>query len=214
MRHCLLEPIGEIYEAAEKLTQAVEAHLQLEFDQAAHLIQQANSPAIWHWTDRIWGKKSPEIHSFRMMPNSPPRLAMHERPRPRMPDKATQELVIQRDGYHCKFCGIPVIRPQVRQAMSRSYPEALPWGRSNDTQHAAFQCMWLQFDHLLPNTRGGTSDAENILVTCAPCNFGRMEWTIEEAGILDPRQRFIADHWVNFGKWRGLEEFLKGPPLP
>jgi 5-methylcytosine-specific restriction endonuclease McrA len=125
-----------------------------------------------------------------------------------MPDALVQALIIERDGFHCRFCGIPVIRAQVRRAMHSAYPNALPWGRTNATQHAAFQCMWLQFDHVLPNTRGGRSDLENLIVTCAPCNFGRMEWTIAEIGLLDPRGRVLLDHWSGYRRWRGLEEFL------
>ena len=43
--------------------------------------------------------------------------------------------------------------------------------------------MWLQFDHLLPNQGGGDSKLDNVVVTCAPCNFGRMDHTLEEVGL-------------------------------
>ncbi len=63
-------------------------------------------------------------------------------------------------------------------------------------QHAALQCMWLQFDHILPHSRGGTNDLENIVVTCAPCNFGRMDNLLSELRLNDPRDRgFEKTHW-------------------
>nr|WP_283938303.1 HNH endonuclease signature motif containing protein [Sphingomonas brevis] len=64
--------------------------------------------------------------------------------------------------------------------------------------------MWLQFDHLIPNQRGGASTLENLIITCAPCNFGRMEQTIEEVGLLNPFNRDIVASWPGFDRWDGL----------
>lgn len=209
MRFCLLEPIDEIFQAANRLQEAVDAHCSHDFERADRLIRLADCPAVRDWTERLWGRQSPDIHTFTASPDSPPHLSICDRPMPRMPNLATQSLVIQRDGFHCRFCGIPVILAQVRRAMHRAYPEALPWGRTTAAQHSAFQCMWMQFDHLLPNSRGGRSDLENVVITCAPCNFGRMEWTIDECGLDDPSSRTLFNHWAGFGRWRGLEEFLR-----
>ena len=84
----------------------------------------------------------------------------------------------------------------------KAYPEALTWGSKNIDQHAAFQAMWLQYDHLLPHARGGDNNLDNIVITCAPCNFGRMNWTLDEVGLIDPRTRQPAR-----SVWTGLEEF-------
>jgi 5-methylcytosine-specific restriction endonuclease McrA len=62
--------------------------------------------------------------------------------------------------------------------------------------------MWLQYDHLLPHARGGTNDLGNIVITCAPCNFARMNYTLEEIGLLDPRTREPVR-----SDWDGLERF-------
>ena len=51
---------------------------------------------------------------------------------------------------------------------ARHYRDALPWGRTNTGQHAAFQCLWLQFDHVLPHSRGGPTDLDNLIITCGP----------------------------------------------
>jgi len=69
--------------------------------------------------------------------------------------------------------------------------------------------MWLQFDHLVPNERGGTSDLDNVVVTCAPCNFGRMQLTVEEVGLENPLARPIAANWRNFEQWDGLTRLLR-----
>jgi 5-methylcytosine-specific restriction endonuclease McrA len=131
-----------------------------------------------------------------------------------MPTLETQRAVIERDGFHCRFCGLPVIRPAIRDSLRRAYPDALGWGSTNLSQHAAFQCLWLQFDHLLPNSRGGASTLENVVITCAPCNFGRMETTLAEARLVDPLSRPTPRKWGGFGSWDGLERFADGSKRP
>jgi hypothetical protein len=108
-RRCLLEPIPEIWTAARLLHEAVDAHLSGETHRAEALIREADVPAIAKWTDAIWGHRSQHIHRFRSVPNSPPALAKELRPQPRMPNAETQLRAKKRDGFFCRFCGIPVI---------------------------------------------------------------------------------------------------------
>lgn len=204
-RRCLLDPIPEIFEAAALLGEAAQCHVRGDVMGAAGLIREADKPQIAQWTEALWGRQNPAIHRFELTPNSPPFLAAADRPRPRMPSSATCREIIQRDGYHCRFCGIPVIRRQIRTMLGAIYADALRWGRRNSEQHAAFQCMWLQYDHLLPNKRGGESSLTNVVVACAPCNFGRMEWTLEEADLVDPSHTPMAPSWSGFRDWDGLE---------
>ena len=62
--------------------------------------------------------------------------------------------------------------------------------------------MWMQFDHILPHARGGDNSIENMVITCAPCNFGRMKYTLAEMGLADPRMRPVEKI-----DWDGLEQF-------
>lgn len=205
MRRALVEPIPEIFAAAAKLSQAVEAHRAGEQGLATELLRQADDPIIWAYTDYAWGGGAKQRFGFVSVEGAPPLLARSERLQPRMPTTATKKAVLARDGYHCRFCGIPVIQASIRQLLQRAYPDVVRWGGKNTDQHAAFQCMWLQFDHVLPNGRGGDSALENVVVTCAPCNFGRMETTLAEARLLDPRLSKLADTWEGFATWDGLE---------
>jgi 5-methylcytosine-specific restriction endonuclease McrA len=202
-RSCFREPIPEIAEAARYLDEAVSAHLARRRDLAEKLICRADMPVIREWTESIWGKQSPYIN-YRPVPNAPPVLPKEQRVKVRMPTTAEKFRLLERDHYHCRFCGIPVIREEVRTRITRLYPDALSWGRQNPTQHAAFQAMWAQYDHLMPHARGGNNDFENIVITCAPCNFGRMNYTLEEVGLIDPRTREPVS-----SIWDGLERLLK-----
>lgn len=60
-RFCFRDPIPEIFDAARYLDAAVSAHLTGRRDLAEELIRLADMPAIWEWTESLWGKKSPYV---------------------------------------------------------------------------------------------------------------------------------------------------------
>ena len=194
-------PIPEIYEAARFLDAAVSAHLLGRHDLADALIRLADMPVIRDYTESLWGSGSPHVQ-FRTIHDAPPSLARQDRVQTRMPTTAEKTLLHHRDGYHCRFCSMPVIRAETRSRIQRSYPDALPWERKNSEQHAAFQCMWLQYDHILPHARGGGNDLSNVVITCAPCNYARMNYTLAECGLADPLSRQPIQ-----SPWDGLERF-------
>jgi 5-methylcytosine-specific restriction endonuclease McrA len=201
-RRCLCEPIEEIREAAELLSDAVDFHLAGNREACSQLIKQADMPVIAAWTESMWGHKTQEVHRYRDVPGLPPILPRNPRVDKRKPLAAVREQLWERDGFHCRYCGIPVIEKKTRDAMAAVYTE-VRWGGSNSSQHAAFQCMWLQYDHVLPHCRGGDNSLENIVITCAPCNFGKLEKTVQDLGLLDPRERSPES-----SSWDGLSRFM------
>ena len=205
-RPCFRDPIPEIFEAAELLDQAVEAHLAAggRCSTSGKLLMQADMQSVWDWTESVWGKEKLDIHRRRKVEGTPKTLDKNERDPKRKPSKQDERALIERDGHQCRFCGIPVIRSEVRIAMRKHYPDELKWGGSNSEQHAAFQCMWVQYDHILPHSRGGRTDLDNLAITCSGCNYGRGEYTLEEVGLIDPRTRPVTKT-----DWDGLERFLK-----
>lgn len=203
IKNCFRKPIKEIFIAADYLDKAVTYHQNGEFEKAESLILKADIPQIREWTESLWGKNSTYVNS-KKLPDSPSILKKEERVETRMPDKALKNKIIERDGYNCMFCGTPVIRSEIRVIIKKLYPKALKWERKNINQHAAFQAMWLQYDHLIPHSRGGNNDIENIVITCAPCNFGRMQYTLNEVGLANPLEREKVK-----SKWMGLERIKK-----
>lgn len=187
LRDCLREPIPEIAVAAQYLDAAVSAHLSGDQKGAGELIRLADMPVIREWTESVWGKDSPYLY-LRGVDGMKPNPPKTERDKMRMPSAEEKASLHRRDGYICRFCSIPVIRSEVRKRVMAVYPLALPWGRKNSEQHAAFQAMWAQYDHLTPHALGGVSDLDNMVVTCAPCNFGRMSHTLAALGLRDPRK--------------------------
>lgn len=192
------EPIQEIYDVAKYLDAGASAHLAGEFDIAEKLFKLADSPKVWEWTESIWGSNSPYV-------NVNKQGALHSMPKAknRMPSATMKRELHERDGHHCRFCGIPVIHAEIRKYLHHLYPEAIPWGKTNSTQHAGFQCLWLQYDHVVPHSAGGENTLDNLIITCAACNFGKMNYTVQELGLLDPR---IFDPIQS--NWDGLERII------
>jgi 5-methylcytosine-specific restriction endonuclease McrA len=201
-RRCLREPIPEIGDAARLLDAAVSAHLMGRSELADELIRAADIPTISEFGESLWGTKSPHRHYRAISEVSASSHPKGLRARERAPNAATKRELLLRDGYHCRFCGIPVIRSEVRERIRKVYPEALRWGDANAQQHAAFQLMWAYADHVIPHARGGDSGIANLVIACAGCNFGRGHFTLEEVGVLDPRDKEPVR-----STWDGLERF-------
>jgi 5-methylcytosine-specific restriction endonuclease McrA len=213
-RRCFREPIDEIFQAASLLDDAVGAHLAADYSSASALFQTADMPAIRAFTESLWGSKkaNPEQQEYlriRKIVGARSYVPKKERHPVRMPTAIEKLALIEQWGRHCVFCGIPLIRSEVRRLITRAYSKDAPWGRTNRECHAALQCMWMQFDHVLPHSRGGDSSLTNTVVTCAPCNFGRWHRTLEEVGLIDPRLRPVKKT-----SWGGLERFLQKPKRP
>ncbi|MHA3976381.1 HNH endonuclease [Halovulum sp. GXIMD14794] len=203
-RTCLLEPIPEIFVAQDFLIEAGRQHVSGDLAAAQDALRMADIPIIAEWTEALWGKTSASIHRYRKIEDVSPILAKEQRVETRMPSVAIKRALIERDGHHCRFCGIPVIRSEVRTLLRKAYPDALRWGSTNSSQHTAFQAMWLQYDHLVSHSRGGDNGMDNMAITCAPCNFGRNDFLLEEVALLNPLYREPVKN-----DWDGLEHVLR-----
>lgn len=198
LRRCFREPIPEIALAAQWLDAAVTAHAAADYATAEKLICKADMPILQEFTESVWGRNSPYVKYSPVLssPAALPKQVM------RMPDKAVKKALLARDGHHCRFCGTPVVRAEVRRRIQSVFPSALRWASGNAAQHAAFQLMWAQYDHIVPHAKGGSNALENMVITCAPCNFGRMNYTLEEVGLVHP-----FDYPPLQSTWDGLERF-------
>jgi hypothetical protein len=120
-RTCLREPIPAIGEAARLLESAVQAHLAGNAKLAHELIRGADLPAIREWTESLWGSNSPYVQ-YRPAENAPPSIPKEQRVKLRMPTTAEKNALHERDGFHCRFCGIPLIRKEIRERIKRRIP--------------------------------------------------------------------------------------------
>jgi len=201
-RICLVPPPAEVEIAATMLQHAAAAHLRGDRAKVLHWLNMSNMGAIRAWTESAWGKQAPRTRPKPMRPQ----VAAGELDPLRNAGAALKRQLHERDGYRCRYCGAPVIRAEVRRRLAAAYPEAKLWGRTNSSQHAALQAMWAQYDHLLPHAHSGRTSLHNMVVSCAPCNFGRMQYLLSELDLQDPLSRAVLP-----SPWDGLEGLLRGP---
>lgn len=200
--------IPEIFEAAQLLDQAVQAHIEGNERLAAELIRAADIQAIGDWLDPIWLGRSEAVKPIKA-DNLPPVLSKDLRHHPRHPSTKMKQMLVARDGHHCRFCGIPLVRAEVRKMLTKCYPDAARWASIKETdQHRGLQVMWLQYDHVLVHSRGGQTTLDNLVVACAACNFGRDRFTLEEMRFTDPRTKVRLPTWPDRLTWSGLEVML------
>jgi len=202
-RHCLRPAIPEIADAARYLDSAVSAHMSGNRKLSEELIVQADISEIREWAESLWGAANgfnrPQV------PEAITKVENSLRDPRRDPTAELKRQLHIRDGYHCRFCGIPVVRLEVRDRFRVLYPNAVKWisKYGPGDKHAAFLAIWAAYDHLQPHSRGGRTEMANLVVACAPCNFGRGEYTIEEFGLSNPLARDPIR-----STWDGLERFL------
>jgi len=125
LRLCLRPPVPEIFDAARYLDAAVSAHVSSNRTLADELIRAADMPEVREWTESLWGKASRYVRK-QDVPSAPQVLAKELRIQVRMPTAAEKKIIHQRDGFHCRFCQVPVIRPEVRTVLKRYCPSSLP----------------------------------------------------------------------------------------
>ena len=123
---------------------------------------------------------------------------------PREPSKALEAIILVRDRFHCRYCGIPVITRKLLDAFGACVGSvALPLGRRNSEKHGAALVSQSVIDHVLPYQGGGETSLENLVTACWTCSFGKDRFTVSQLGLDDPRQRAPIET-----SWDGLTSHL------
>jgi 5-methylcytosine-specific restriction endonuclease McrA len=111
-----------------------------------------------------------------------------------------QKQVFERDSYHCRYCGGKLISQEFLKAFIKSLNSPLfARGETNLNTHGVIHLTWPVADHVIPWNKGGRTSLDNLVSSCAPCNYGKDGYTIEQLGLIDPftRPAKISD-------WDGL----------
>jgi hypothetical protein len=194
-RHCFLPPIPELDRAADLLSDAVDALIDGRDDLARELLRRADMPVVHEYATRIMGKEDALIHRYAPVERGPLAIAGSERQREAIPATTTR-LVVVRDGWRCRYCGCRVVSPKARDRLRNLLPGAINWSGPDKELHGAFHALTASIDHVLPWARGGDNSPENLVTSCRPCNFGRMDRLLTEANLADPRDRPpFTDSW-------------------
>ena len=205
MKQSIKEPIPQIFQTWDFLNQAVDAHLMGDRLLAEMFFKKAEMRAVWEWLNPGWTR--PDLNVVVPAPHGDTQEVSKDL---RDPDRniapAIRSAVLQRDGYRCRYCGIPVVHVDIRKLAHRLYPDAVPWEPYDVTkQHSGFACFWLQFDHVVPHSHGGRSSPDNVVISCALCNFGKDKYTLRQLNLADPCLTPPVS-----SAWDGLERFRTG----
>lgn len=226
LRNCLYEPIPELFHAAALLHKAAIAHAAGDAATARILIAQTDAnpsnvhSPIFDWSETLFygrslslGKKiCPNLRASILNRVSDPKKPTGENPNSEKISDDLAKEVIARDGYFCRYCGIPVIDPKAQSLLRKAYPDELRWwsekGKINHHpknihKHVAFQALDLDLDHIIPRSLGGPNTGRNLIVACAPCNTGKGSYTLAELRIRDPWERPTTVP-IEFEDWNGL----------
>ena len=184
----------------QTLADAGEAHVQGDAARANALFAQADVPALVDYVLRIIGKVDAAIHRQTRTPAAS--LLVPKAQQAGMPSAAEQQRIFERDGWHCRCCGVPVVCARARARLSARHA-AVRWGKRNAERHAGIFALMASLDHALPRSGGGGNEPGNLLTACWPCQFGRMDWTYEEVQMDDPRTS--ATH-PRLAGWKGMTQ--------
>ena len=57
----------------------------------------------------------------------------------------------------------------------------------------------------MPWKLGGRTNTDNLVTACWSCNYGKSGYTLEELGLIDPKEKAIIEQ-----DWDGLMSLLEG----
>lgn len=105
--------------------------------------------------------------------------------------------ILQRDNYHCRYCGCRLIDRELMQTfVDKLQSPLLTRGRTNLEKHGVILATWPLIDHVVPFSQGGKSTEDNLVSACYSCNFGKDRYNVEQLQITDPRERPpLKDGW-------------------
>ena len=110
----------------------------------------------------------------------PPRVVARRKSLSRM----LEGEIIQRDGFHCRYCTGRVIPTPIMQASRRHLPRDIPVPTANwqaGVTHPAIAARSPAIDHVKPVAHGGALvDPANLATACYPCNPIKADFTLEQ----------------------------------
>jgi len=105
--------------------------------------------------------------------------------------KLTSEVknrVLDRDGFVCGYCkGKLVSDERLIKISSIVGAENFKISGNNSQRHGYIYVVRTTVDHVLPQSKGGRTELDNLITCCWACNYGKAEKTLDEIGLVDPR---------------------------
>lgn len=218
-RRCLIEPPVEIFAALRDLEACADALLRQDAAVAAEFFNKADDDAVRRYTSIAQGgypdpvvNKQLKVEGAKIWGASVlPPSGYEDRPKraQREPHAHLEAAVIARDGYFCRYCGVPVIDKKICNAMLKHFSPTGEIPSSNASYNASLLAAKFVCDHIFPYQLGGENELANLVACCGTCNYGKGAYTLEQLQLADP---LIArcpppdgfENWDGLTRLRGL----------
>ncbi len=177
---------------------AVEAFIAGNKNLCLEIIGQIRTAEITEWYIEH-GQMSGRHRKLQLNIPPPETIDIDLRDPVRSPAKL-QKQVFERDSYHCRYCGGKLISQEFLKTFIKSLKSPLfSRGETNLNTHGIIHLTWPVADHVIRWNKGGRTSLDNLVSSCAPCNYGKDGYTIEQLGLIDPftRPAKISD-WDGF----------------
>jgi len=113
------------------------------------------------------------------------------------PPPSMVDAVFVRDGYRCRYCHTPVVSGELLKAVHALMGnDSFPRGSTNRSNSGILRCFTAVADHVVPHSRGGATNLENLVTACGPCNYAKTHYTLQQLGLQDPRLRPAPSGWT------------------
>ena len=167
---------------------AVEAFIAGNKNLCLEIIGQIRTAEITEWYIEH-GQMSGRHRKLQLNIPPPETIDIDLRDPVRSPAKL-QKQVFERDSYHCRYCGGKLISQEfLKTFIKRLNSPLFSRGETNLNTHGIIHLTWPVADHVIPWNKGGQTSLDNLVSSCAPCNYGKDGYTIEQLGLIDPLTR-------------------------
>ncbi len=161
---------------------------------AIEILRTMRSDEMRYWFDEH-GQVSGRRRAWGLRVAVPSRAGVELDPR-RSPRFYERE-VFERDHYQCRYCGMPIVAKEALRAFERAVGiSVFRVLGTNAQQHGVIHAFKVVADHVVPHKLGGRTLPENLVTSCPGCNYGKENFTLEQLGLDDPRDRLpIPSTW-------------------
>lgn len=107
-----------------------------------------------------------------------------------------------RDNWTCRYCGEPVFFLPTLNLLDKLSPNHgynHPHSKTGSVL-SLFQWRWASVDHVVPVTKGGTNDEENLVTACWRCN---LNWNNKSVAQGKPQPNKLNENAIKVS-WDGL----------
>ncbi len=198
--NCPLRPPGWFEDELSKFDEALDEFIRGNRNNCIGLLESVRSDEIRGWYIEH-GQMSGRFRTIHFSVLPPPEISKENRDTPRSP-KSYEKAVFKRDGYRCRYCGIRLVsNTGLLKLIEILDSPAFRRGPTNMVTHGIVHAFYPVADHVFPWNYGGRTSLDNLVASCASCNYGKAGFTIDQLGITDPLLRQpVVDGWNGLSK--------------